>query len=390
MKKIFTLIASVLIGSFGFSQSIGIVGAFNGWGNDVVMNSQGGDTFLANAVVIGADGGLKFRQDGAWTRNWGGDAFPSGTASVNGSDIMAVAGTYDVMFDTLTLEYSFTPAQTSFDVVAVGGVFSTGMTADLLTTDGDVYTKKNLGFLANGAVFVVNGTSVMGGTGELSGNATVGGAQIPLTKGYYNITFTKSTGAYVFEEVNVGIIGSAVLPGPDEWNVDVNMVSTDRGITFKLSQFVASDGAFKFRVNDDWGYNWGEIVDDGTDIDTATVGASDIAIVAGTYDISFNRYTGIFCVSSTACTIEEGFPSGVGVNELESTFIVLANPNPTESVITFDVKSLDFEITIADLTGKVVKTSKNADVNVSDLNSGTYIYSISSEGKIATGKIIKK
>jgi hypothetical protein len=388
MKKIFTLIASVLIGSIGFSQSIGIVGAFNGWGNDVVMATQDSETFTAEAVVIGADGGLKFRQDADWAVNWGGDAFPSGIAVSNGSDIMAVAGTYDVMFNLSTLEYSFTPAQTSFDAVAVGGVFSTGMTADLLTTDGEVYTKKNVGFLANGAVFVVNGTSVLGGSGELSGNASAGASQIPLTKGYYNITFTKSTGAYVFEEVNVGIIGSAIPPY--DWSADVNMVSTDRGITFKMSQYAVNDGVFKFRVNDDWGYNWGEIVDDGTDIDTATVGASDIAIVAGTYDISFNRYTGIFCVSASACTIEEGFPAGVGVNELEATFIVLANPNPTESVITFDVKSSDFEITIADLTGKVVKTSKNADVNVSDLNSGTYIYSISSEGKIATGKIIKK
>lgn len=388
MKKIFTLIASVLIGSIGFSQSIGIVGAFNGWGNDVVMATQDSETFTAEAVVIGADGGLKFRQDADWANNWGGDAFPSGVAVANGSDIMAVAGTYDVMFNLSTLEYSFTPAQTSFDVVAVGGVLSTGMSADLLTTDGEVYTKKNVGFLDNGAVFVVNGTSVLGGSGELSGNASAGASQIPLTKGYYNITFTKSTGAYVFEEVNVGIIGSAIPPY--DWSADVNMVSTDRGITFKMSQYAVNDGVFKFRVNDDWGYNWGEIVDDGTEIDTATVGASDIAIVAGTYDISFNRYTGIFCVSPTACTIEEGFPAGVGVNELEATFIVLANPNPTESVITFDVKSSDFEITIVDLTGKVVKTSKNADVNVSDLNSGTYIYSISSEGKIATGKIIKK
>jgi hypothetical protein len=388
MKKIFTLIASVLIGSIGFSQSIGIVGAFNGWGNDVVMATQDSETYTAEAVVIGADGGLKFRQDADWGTNWGGDAFPSGIATLNGGDIMAVAGTYDVMFNLSTLEYSFTPAQTSFDAVAIGGVLPSGMTADLLTTDGETYTKKNQGFLANGATFVVNGTTVLGGSGELFGNATAGASQIPLTRGYYNITFTKSTGAYDFEEVNVGIIGSAIPPY--DWSADVNMVSTDRGITFKMSQYAVLDGLFKFRVNDDWGYNWGEIVDDGTEIDTATVGSPDIAITAGTYDISFNRYTGIFCVSPTACTIEEGFPAGVGVNELEATFIVLANPNPTESVITFDVKSSDFEITIADLTGKVVKTSKNADVNVSDLNSGTYIYSISSEGKIATGKIIKK
>ncbi len=68
-------------------------------------------------------------------------------------------------------------------------------------------------------------------------------------------------------------------------------------------------------------------------------------------------------------------------------------PNPTSDVLNISSKNglNTSEIRIADMTGKVVRTQKNATtINVSDLASGTYLIDIvTKEGK-ASSKFIKK
>lgn len=56
-----------------------------------------------------SDGPVKFRAELNWDVNWGGDTFPSGKATMNGSDIQASEGTYEVWFNDLTGRYIFVP-----------------------------------------------------------------------------------------------------------------------------------------------------------------------------------------------------------------------------------------------------------------------------------------
>jgi starch-binding outer membrane protein SusE/F len=78
--------------------SIGLIGAFNGWGTDVVMTpSQTTNNHIwYTTQTFATDGGCKFRANGAWTTSWGGDSFPIG---MSGGDIPAKAGTYKVLFN---------------------------------------------------------------------------------------------------------------------------------------------------------------------------------------------------------------------------------------------------------------------------------------------------
>jgi hypothetical protein len=84
------------------------------------------------------------------------------------------------------------------------------------------------------------------------------------------------------------------------------------------------------------------------------------------------------------------FSSEASINENSLAANLKVSPNPVEDVVTFNVDANDFEISITDITGKVVKTSKVSTINVSDLNVGTYIYTVRADGNIATGKLMKK
>ncbi len=97
-----------------------------GWQTYLPMRQDGADPDVWHTTLDLVDGSVKFRADRAWVVNWGssvseagigenmwefaGDvsaAFPTGTASLNGSNIPVRAGRYDISFNTRTLEYSF-------------------------------------------------------------------------------------------------------------------------------------------------------------------------------------------------------------------------------------------------------------------------------------------
>lgn len=90
---------------------VGIVGpAANGWPaateTDITMNTTDGDVYTLDNQVL-TSGAVKFRQDKAWNLSWGGTSFPSGTADVNGADINATAGTYNIVFSRGAQTYAF-------------------------------------------------------------------------------------------------------------------------------------------------------------------------------------------------------------------------------------------------------------------------------------------
>ena len=391
MKKMFTLIAScfLLSGSL-MSQTIGMVGLFTEWGTnpDIVMTTLDNENYSATAIPFAVTGGMKFRQDSDWAVNWGGADFPMGVAVSGGSDIPVPAGTYDVTFNIVTGDYNFTAAATGYSVVNLVGGFAPAATSlELATADGINYFRDNVPVVGNNVNIEVVGGSTYGGSG-LVGMAVANASAIPVADGYYNVIFNKNTLAYAFSQVSVGLIGTAIPPY--DWSVDVDMVSTDGGVTFKLDNYAVLDGVMKFRANDGWGTNWGEYIDDGIEVDTVFAGGNDIAVTAGTYDITFNRYTGIFCVSPTACVIAEGFPAGLGLNEMETAINSTVSPNPTDGILTINMEGEILSTEIFDMAGKVIFTSKSKELNVSNLEVGTYIYKISTEKGNSFGKFVKK
>ena len=82
------------------SGQISMIGAFNDWNGDVLMNR---DLNVPNLWKLTrswhADSEVKFRENMDWSVNWGNSDWPSGTGTDNGPNIPLVTGTYDVTFD---------------------------------------------------------------------------------------------------------------------------------------------------------------------------------------------------------------------------------------------------------------------------------------------------
>ncbi len=110
-------------------ETVGIVGLSGenmDWDTDLAMDVDADDPHLwtiASTTVSDTDPdvgdqGVKFRAEADWTVNWGSDTWPDGVGVQDGSNIPTVAGTYGVVFNSLTGEYAFgDPISSTQDVV---------------------------------------------------------------------------------------------------------------------------------------------------------------------------------------------------------------------------------------------------------------------------------
>lgn len=86
----------VLTNELSFDQ-LGVIGDFNSWGGDVVMNFDTETQMFWADIEFPAEGGFKVRKDGAWDTSWG--TATSGAAATSGvfdggENITAPAGNY--------------------------------------------------------------------------------------------------------------------------------------------------------------------------------------------------------------------------------------------------------------------------------------------------------
>jgi hypothetical protein len=300
IKKLFFSLFFMVLAINTNAQSIGFIGGFSGW-SDVVMNTTDNTEYtLTNQVILENTIG-KFRQDGSWTINWGATDFPSGTGTQGGPDIPIPAGTYNITFNRSTGAYSFTTVSTNFDQIGVYGGFNSwgNPSTPLVTADGIAYSKSDFHFNAAGVQFIKdnNTATTWGGTAFPSGTATAGGAIIPLTAGFYNVDFNKTSLLYNFVQVPVTMIGSAV----SDWDTDVDMISSDGGVNFTLTNVTLLNGALKFRANNNWTNAWGS-ADFPSGVGFSGFG-NDIPVSAsqaGIYDVAFNRVTGAYTFTFVA------------------------------------------------------------------------------------------
>lgn len=64
-------------------------------------------------------------------------------------------------------------------------------------------------------------------------------------------------------------------------------------------------------------------------------------------------------------------------------------PNPANDVLNISTNGEISTVVISTLDGKVLKTSSESSVDVSDLTSGMYIYQVTVNGKVSTGNFVK-
>jgi hypothetical protein len=266
--------------------SIGIIGSATpgGWDFDTDLNDNGDGTFGLLLTLV--DGEAKFRANDDWGTNWGSDTWPCGTATQGGPNIPVTAGTYEVTFNPSTGEYCF---EENLEIGLIGSATPGGWDNDTdLTNNGDGSFTLIVGLADGEAKFRANNAwDINWGSGDFpSGTGEQNGANIPVTKGVYKITFNPGTGDYNFEALSIGIIGSAT---PGGWDNDTDMTQDADDATIVTVNLTFVDGEAKFRANDGWDINWGS---DTYPTGTATMGGPNIPVPAGTYDVKLKVHTG--------------------------------------------------------------------------------------------------
>lgn len=198
-------------------NSVAIVGSgvAGGWGGapdaNPMTTTDGIIYTIKNLAITAVDplvagsGEIKFRQNSNWTDpSFGGTAFPIG---VTGPDnmIVNVAGNYDCIFNVVTGVYRFSlVSQPPVSIVGLGaGGWPGGTTPNpdpnvMTTTDGENYTLNNLVLIDGPVKFRQDYAwdASWGGTAFPTG--TPSGSDLAATAGTWNVTFTRSTGAYTF------------------------------------------------------------------------------------------------------------------------------------------------------------------------------------------------
>ncbi len=293
-------------GAYTFSGAMPIpivklVGSAVNDSSGIVMSSNDAAIYSISNVDL-TNGTAQFEADG---NLFGGDVFPAGTVVDSVLQIPVIAGNYSsITLNITTGEYNFVASPVypliSLTGTAVGGT-GDGFDFDMTTSDGIHYTYPNLGTV-DGVLQFRSGhawTLNYGSNSFPEGVATLNGAAIPVPLGTWTIEFNLSTGAYTFTGSSsfpsVAIVGSGAggwpgdigNPGP----FDINQMTTTDGINYTSYALPLTDGELKFRQNNDWTINWGDIA---FPSGIATQGGANIVTIAGTYTVQFNRITGAY------------------------------------------------------------------------------------------------
>jgi starch-binding outer membrane protein SusE/F len=382
-------------GAYSFEEviafnSIGIIGSATagGWDTDTELTKDNADPNIWKGNVDLIDGEVKFRANGAWTINWGGTDFPTGTGVQGSNDNIPVdSGTYLVTFNTETFEYSFLPIITYGTVGIIGDATPGGWEndTDMEQDPVDPAVWRLRIILTDGlAKFrAENDWAVNWGAGDFpSGIGVQDGAEIPIPAGEYKVTFNTTTGAYSFEELiifsTVGIIGTAT---PGLWAEDTDMTkdAVDESFWF-MNAMDLVDGEAKFRAENAWAVNWGLA---SWPSGIGTQDGPNIPVTAGTYRITLNAATGEYAFSDPTST----------TNLLDANSISIA-PNPAKDVLNITVTAQEMKgdvrvILFNQLGQQVLTTNLNiqdkATLQVGSVQPGVYTLHMTN-GKSIVGK----
>jgi hypothetical protein len=180
---------------------VGVSGPFNVWPDPADMGAT--DWFLEKGVedphewtapsvqlrnfADDADGGIKFRADTAWAVNWGAADFPMGVGTQDGPNIQPVAGTYSVVFNSLSGEYAFGPEVSSREELLSPSAVKLFPNPASTTVTVSLDTDK-LGNNINVLIYDLSGRQVMSQRYDLNANLELNVAK--LQAGSYLLSIT--------------------------------------------------------------------------------------------------------------------------------------------------------------------------------------------------------
>ncbi len=353
--------ALTLTADVSFDQ-IGVIGGFNDWGADVVMNfNKSKQRFYAD-VEFAADTEFKFRLDADWTISYGlgADGF---LTSDNGANIPAKAGNYRVYLNMNNfgeITYELVAGMYGKDEPVAGGTTEpepepeptpfvgwgliggfNGWGGDLaLTSDGTYYVVKgvelegelkfrkdadwavNFG-LAEGAEFVANEEIAM----------AQDGANINVPAGTYDV-YLDEANAKAWFITDGSYPGGGAAPEASEWGVvgvvngwnapDITMYKTATEGLFVAYNVAMPDGGFKIRANGQWNddANYGLEKAGAVEVDhvydlVCGGGSGDMTLVAGNYDIWFDLTNSKVYIMTPGKPISEAVEGGAATPEPE-------------------------------------------------------------------------
>lgn len=283
------LIATAYSGVLDLTTPWGVVGSAtpNGWGDGpdtpFYKTDEAG---VYVAYITMTDGEWKIRKDNDWAVNYGsGDGL---NLEQDGPNIAVDAGTYKILFDEVNKTYSIEAFTWGLVGSATPGGWGNPDIPDLpLTYDACSDVWRAIVDLIDGEwkVRQNNDWAVNYGDTGLNGTLDAGGDNIPVTAGTYQVIVSFTDLTYTIEDIDLyGVVGSGYnnwgQNGPDfRFTPDY----CNEGL-YHAYNVPLIDGEIKFRVNNDWGVNYGDTGLDGI----LEEGGDNIPVTAGTYDITLD------------------------------------------------------------------------------------------------------
>ena len=143
------------------------------------------------------------------------------------------------------------------------------LAAYVTLVDGEIKFRENMDWANN---YGDNGAD---------GTLDAGGANIAVTAGNYKITMDLNNLTYTIEPFSLGIVGGAY----NNWGATPDfMLEYDQYSDVFRGIVTLMDGEMKFRMNNDWGTNWGDNGADGT----LDPNGANIVVTAGIYIVTVN------------------------------------------------------------------------------------------------------
>lgn len=313
----------------GFDK-VGVIGLNGDWDNDIVMTLSNNKQLFYVDIDVPSDTKFKFRLDGGWDTNWGGDM--SGLTG-GGDDIPVSAGQYRVYLNLNDWDHPTAKLSTSMygqpeeegtgpdQKPAVWSLIGTldgsswDKDFDMANTSGDIWVIRSVAVTAKDEFKIRAdhdwGTNYGGPEGNsqstidpanpyevykpVLGEAFSGGDKnIQIGKdGSYDITFDYAAGTILIKE-HVAVYSLIGEINGDSWSNDVVMTEKD-GIW--TSPAVTISGAFKIRYDYSWADDNTYGVEEGFTPEigkpfTAVQPGKDITVPSeGNYKVEFNPAT---------------------------------------------------------------------------------------------------
>ena len=260
-----------------------IIGLNGDWNNDILATESESGIWTAMITAAPAEGEetteFKWRKDGAWDENYGGDMVALGEpfeAVAGGNNIKIPAGFYKVVLNLNDLTITVSAG----DVYAlIGEINGTAWDTDFILTGADgVYTSEVVR-ISGGFKIRHNFSWADEDTYGAEGDVTVGtpftavqpGGNISVPEGNYKVQFTPATKEVLITEVGYEVpeidlsaftempemagaeVWAMIGPGVSDWSTDYDLqkISDDPEIWAAMNvPFKADD--FKFRGNHEW------------------------------------------------------------------------------------------------------------------------------------------